>query len=261
MVKSKRKKATARKTVRRVKARRVNPVKRRKVAAKRRNTPMSHKAVVVKRKKTAKRKTSAIGKHRPVVYVTASGFKRSPKSKFFAGKGPFRINPKKRRIATRKYRHNPMNIASLKKIIDKKWLMTVAKTAIGIGGGVFLIPVVDKVIDKVAPGTSSKYPWASGIVHIVLGGAMNVFGKKALIKDTGLMFAGVGVYSIIADVAGGMLPNLHQGNPLSAMLAASYTPRATLAASYNSGYQQVEASYTPALSSDVDTEDNYFDMD
>lgn len=155
-------------------------------------------------KKKTTRKKATRGRHRPVVYKTASGWKRSPNSTLFPE--PVRLNPRRRRkvrkaarrfIGARKRRYTRRNPVKRfgSRIIDQKLIMQGFSLAGGFAGGALLMPV----IYNFSPQVIKSNRRFMGIIHIILGTLTVSNIKHAAGKNIGAGIIASGAYDLIAQ--------------------------------------------------------------
>jgi hypothetical protein len=150
------------------------------------------------------------GMHRPHLIYSRKGWRR-PKATLLMPR-PVKVNPyrrhKRRKTYMTRRRHNPSIMRrrysrarrsyrrnpSLPLNIDKVFIGGL-KMAGGIAGGMLAM----QMVGKFAPASIQKYQKFYGAIHILLGAAIAAFVKQKDVKDVGLVFAGLGVYDLIAS--------------------------------------------------------------
>lgn len=105
-----------------------------------------------------------------------------------------RMNPRKRR--RRRTRRNP---GAIKRVMNQKWLMSVASIGLGIAAGYYTLPAVNALIP--AAQREQLRPFMGGIN--VLAGSLIISmakGRKAkMLREMGAIIAGTGVYDLLAE--------------------------------------------------------------
>lgn len=120
------------------------------------------------------------------------------------------------------------------------------KIAAGVAVGMFLMPVLVKVMPKDEAGTP-RFRRFYGLIHIFIGAATAATMRQPAVRDVALVVAGIGVYDLIASnlrfLGLPMLPGwspvtLGQDRPGIVGTSQRYAP--ALGASYQ---ERVGASY------------------
>lgn len=167
--------------------RRRKSTRRRKVALKRRKNPYRGRRWMYttpkSSKKTTKRKprkslarkaraSASVSKHRPTLYKTSQGWRRSRRSRY--------------RIPGIK-RMNPM------KLLSQRNLTMITGYAAGTVLGFMVLPVIYNVVP--AQIRNRKF---IGLGNVALGALMFGYMRNRMAKNAGIMIAATGVYDIIA---------------------------------------------------------------
>jgi hypothetical protein len=104
-----------------------------------------------------------------------------------------RRNPVYRRRSRKSaYRRNP--ISGIKRAFSKQWLMQSLTVALGIGLGMFGMPVIYAIV----PAGMQKHRNWFGLFHVAIGSVLFTMSKGQRAKTVGGIIAGTGLYDLIA---------------------------------------------------------------
>lgn len=171
--------------------------RKRRASAHRRIAPLT--LLPTRHSRRRRHRSSGIS-HRPVLYRTITGgWNRPPRSKLFSQ--PTMINPFHRGRFGRRHRrgrrgrflHNPFKI---KQLVSRQYLMGTLVIGGGIAAGFLAMPLVTRLANMLKLGAYRPY---FGIGHVVLGGAIAMLAKQRMLKELGLVIAGVGAYDLVAS--------------------------------------------------------------
>jgi len=190
------------------------------------------------RRRRRARRNPRFGYHRPTLLFSRGGWKRPRRSRLFTRST--RVNPRRRRrsFRFRRYRRNP----ALPFRMDK-----VAMGGLKVAGGIALGFLAMPVMVNVMPAGILRFRNLFGLGYIVIGSAAAAFIRQKDLKDVALVFAGVGVYDLIASnlrflglsPIGGAAALPAAGSEQPGVIGASYQPgmdyQPSLGASYQPG--------------------------
>lgn len=189
---------------------------------KRKTTVKKARKVSYKPRKTAK-------KHRPVVYKTKRGWRRSRRSRWEPKKRSIRVNPSRKRSARRR---RARSIIRMNPRFDRRFIMNAAGAGIGIVAGFSAMPVVKRFVPS-AIQLPDKF---MGVYHIGIGMLLAVFVRNRMVRSLGAAVAATGVYDLLAcNVQALGLPELPRTAPWlegKSELSSSYNTIPALSASY-----------------------------